>query len=103
MPRRFVLNVVSGLAVVSFCLVITAFGQSQEPQQPPQPSQPAQPSPPVQQPQPAQQAQPSAAQIYQPLQLPPKQPGVVRIGVIRPLSLIGPEATFDTSAETRDL
>ncbi len=35
--------------------------------------------------------------------LPPKQPGVVRIGVIRPLSLIGPEATFDTSAATRDL
>lgn len=100
MPRRFVLNVVSGLAVVSFCLVITAFGQSQEPSQP---SQPAQPSPPAQQSQPAQQAQPSPAQIYQPLQLPPKQPGVVRIGVIRPLSLIGPEATFDTSAATRDL
>ena len=35
--------------------------------------------------------------------LPPKQPGVIRIGVIRPLSLIGPVATFDASAATRDL
>lgn len=103
MPRHFVLNVVSGLAVVSFCVVSTAFGQSQEPSQPTQPpqqTQPAQQSPPVQ---PSQPAQPSPAQIYQPQQLPPKQPGVVRIGVIRPLSLIGPEATFDTSGATRDL
>ena len=124
MPHQSVKKVLSGITVallLSVGFVITAFGQTpeqppsqpsqpsppaQQPAQPSQPEQqspPAQPSQPVQQVQPSQPAQPSPAQIYRPQQLPPKQPGVVRIGVIRPLSLIGPEATFDTSAATRDL
>jgi len=91
MPQRFArfLCVASFAVCISLSLLTSALAQ--EPQQP-QPSQPA----------PVPAAQPSII-IAAPVALPPKQPGVIRIGVIRPLSLIGPEATFDTSGATRDL
>lgn len=87
-------------------ILFVASVRAQEPPQQPQPSQQPsqQPEQQPQTPQPVQPAPPSQpVQIYQPQQLPPKQPGAIRIGVIRPLSLIGPEATFDTSGATRDL
>ena len=106
MPKRFARSL--GLAAFVLCIttMFSAFALAQQPQQP-QEQQPQQPSPPAQpsQPQPSPPVQPSVVQpsVASTTALPPKQPGVVRIGVIRPLSLIGPEATFDTSAATRDL